>query len=83
MLIFGFLCVISCNCVTFHDSEYLGLIEHSIMKIWIQKQNSCTMSGFTSARSNREGLRRPRMAYKGSEIIGGDGIWASNFNCEF
>ena len=33
------------------------------------------MSGFTSARSNRECLRCPRIAYKGSEIIGGDGTY--------
>ena len=37
------------------------------------------MSGFSSARLNRERLRRPRMAYKGSEIKGGDGrCWAQN-----
>ena len=40
------------------------------------------MNGFTSARSNRQPLRRPRIAYKGSEIIGGDGInkWKINGN---
>ena len=33
------------------------------------------MSGFTTARANKLSLSRPRMAYKGSEILGDDGTY--------